>query len=61
MSEKLKIYACSGIGETDKKTSAYWTDGTNSVSNTQAVNTLLAKINLAWAEYTNMRDLSQAD
>ena len=55
MSGKLKIYACSGIGETDNKAFAYWTDGTNTVSNTQAVNTLLAKINLAWAQCTQMQ------
>ena len=55
MADRLKIYACSGIGETDNKAFAYWTDGTNTVSNTQAVNTLLAKINLAWAQCTQMQ------
>ena len=46
MSEKLKIYACSGIGSTDpQKPVEYFTDGTSTVSNTQAVNTILARIN----------------
>ena len=50
MSEKLKIYACSGIGETDSQEQPirFWTDGTNTISNTQAVNTLLVKINSAY-------------
>lgn len=61
MADRLKIYACSGIGETDKKAFAYWTDGTNSVSNTQAVNTLLVKINLAWSQFSNLRNLSKED
>lgn len=48
MSNKLKIYACSGIGnaEYSDKPIAYWTDNTNTISNTQAINTLLARINL---------------
>ena len=48
MSNKLKIYACSGIGDVtthSDKPLSYWSDGTNSISNTQAVNTLLAIIN----------------
>lgn len=47
MAERLKIYACSGIGETDKMPIGYWLDDTDTISNTQAVNTLLAKINTA--------------
>lgn len=48
MSEKLKIYACSGIGNAEYSNTpiAYWTDNTNTISNTQAINTLLARINL---------------
>ena len=53
MSEKLKIYACSGVGSTTqdaKQLHSYWLDGTRTVSNTQGVNTLLALINLELAE-----------
>ena len=42
MSEKLKIYACSGVGDTADYN--YWSDNTNVLCNTQAVNTLLAYI-----------------
>lgn len=49
MSEKLRIYACSGIGAV-KNEYDYWLDNTSTVSNTQAVNSLLAKINLAYTE-----------
>lgn len=46
MSKKLKIYACSGIGETGVNGYyAYWTDKTNPADNTQAANTLLSLIN----------------
>ena len=48
MSNKLKIYACSGIGDVvadAEKPLGYWSDDTNAISNTQAVNTLLAIIN----------------
>lgn len=48
MSNKLKIYACSGVGNAEHSNTpiAYWTDNTNTISNTQAINTLLARINL---------------
>lgn len=48
MSNKLKIYACSGIGNAEYSNTpiAYWTDNTNTISNTQSINTLLARINL---------------
>lgn len=48
MSNKLKIYACSGVGSAEHSNTpiAYWTDNTNTLSNTQAINTLLARINL---------------
>lgn len=45
MAGKLKIYACSGIGGTEKRFVDYWLDGTNTIENTQAVNTLLVQIN----------------
>lgn len=48
MSNKLKIYACSGIGNAEYSNTpiAYWSDNTNMLTNTQAINTLLARINL---------------
>ena len=63
MSEKLKIYACSGIGDTDSQEQPirFWTDGTNTISNTQAVNGLLAKINLAHIQATKQQGLSDGD
>lgn len=53
---KLNIYACSGIG--DVKSYNYWTDNTNSISNTQAVNTLLVKINTAAVRATKLKGIS---
>lgn len=53
MSRKLKIYACSGIGEADSQYS-YWLDNTQTVSNTQAVNSLLSMINLNYSEVQNL-------
>lgn len=60
MADKLKIYACSGL---DQKTQAgsgykYWTDGYNTLDNTQAVNSLLAKINLCRSEIKNLRNMT---
>ena len=55
MAERLKIYACSGIGESaepQQKMWDYWTDNTDCVSNTQAVNTLIALINRNYIEVT---------
>lgn len=49
----LKIYACSGIGDTQEM--QYWSDNTNIAANTQAVNTLLSLINLTYAEATCLR------
>ena len=49
MANKLKIYACSGIGNTSKNTYDYWTDNTNTINNTQAVNLLLSRINLLYS------------
>lgn len=49
MADKLKIYACSGIGDSENaaqpKMLGYWLDSTNTISNTQAVNSLLVQIN----------------
>lgn len=50
MANRLKIYACSGIGETPVQDYTYWTDNTNTVENTQAVNTLLVGINTFYTE-----------
>lgn len=56
MANKLKIYACSGIGDTgESRTFDYWTDNTQTVSNTQAVNTLLALINMRVAEVSSLQ------
>lgn len=58
MANRLKIYACSGIGDAAPKSSGmynYWTDNTNALSNTQAVNNLLSKINLFVSEVENLR------
>ena len=57
MANKLKIYACSGVGSVAKKRTGYdyWTDNTSSISNTQAVNTLLSIINLNNSEVLNIR------
>ena len=63
MADKLKIYACSGIGNlaNAEQPIKYWTDDTNTVSNTQAVNTLLAQINSRYIEVTRLRNLSQQE
>ena len=62
MSEKLKIYACSGIGSTDaQEPSGFYTDGTSMLSNTQAVNTLLARINCLYIEANSLKGLSKED
>ena len=62
MSGKLKIYACSGIGSTDaQKRVGYWLDGTNTLSNTQAVNTLLARINEKYITATRLIGISNSD
>lgn len=54
MSNKLKIYACSGIGKQDDYVQ-YWSDNTNVATNTQAVNTLLSYINLRYAEIMRLQ------
>lgn len=62
MADRLKIYACSGIGDTQEADSSftYWTDNTNSLYNTQAVNLLLSRINLCLSDLENL-NLSKAD
>lgn len=59
MADKLKIYACSGIGSTANADQPvkYWTDDTNTITNTQAVNTLLAQINSRYIEATRLQRL----
>lgn len=47
----LKIYACSGIGNTQGDM-RYWSDNTDIAANTQAVNSLLSRINLIYVEAT---------
>lgn len=56
MADRLKIYACSGIGDTQEAGSSftYWTDNTNSLYNTQAVNLLLSRINLCLSYLENL-------
>jgi len=59
MSNKLKIYGCTGVGETDNTgLYKYWLDNTKTVSNTQAVNRLLATINYKYVQATYQRGLS---
>ena len=67
MANKLKIYACSGIGAaTETKDPIanlvpYWTDNTNCLNNTQAINTLLARINSRWIEVVRLRGLTDEE
>ncbi len=60
MSNKLKIYACSGIGnaEYSNTPTAYWTDNTNMLTNTQAINTLLARINLLYISAARLQGVT---
>ena len=57
MARTLSIYACSGIGSNahvEHEKYDYWLDNTNSVTNTQAVNSLLARINTDAIEILNL-------
>lgn len=59
MSDSLKIYACTGIGDPDNSREyQYWLDNTKTLYNTQAVNTLLAQINCEAIDvlYSNLSD-----
>ena len=58
----MKIYACTGIGDVQSQQAwNYWTDNTNTLDNTQAVNTLLALINRNYIEVTRLQGMTQAD
>lgn len=57
MADKLKIYACSGIGENASQI-RYYVDG-NTVSNTQAVNSLLADLNACFVRATRLQGISR--
>lgn len=67
MADKLKIYACSGVGdvqtqaENSIKDVTYWTDNTNTASNTQAVNTLLNLINSNFTEIEFLDGLTRQE
>lgn len=47
---KLKIYACSGVGSTGRLEIPFTNEGTSAVDNTQAMNRLLARINMCAAD-----------
>lgn len=50
MAQKLKIYACSGVGDAqEQEITGYWLDDTKTLSNRQAVNNLLTMVNLQLA------------
>lgn len=58
----MKIYACTGIGDVQSKQEwNYWTDNTETINNTQAVNTLLALINCNYIEVTRMMGITPAE
>lgn len=63
MANRLKIYACSGIGSTNPEQGVlnYWTDNTNTLTNTQAVNTLLALINRNYIEVNRLQNMTAED
>lgn len=60
MADKLKIYMCSGVGDA-KGAYQYWLDGTNTLSNTMAVNTLLARINALCVRLDYQAGLTPSD
>lgn len=45
MSNKLKIYVCSGIGKTENRVKTWISEDTNAATNTQAMNAILSIIN----------------
>ena len=64
MADRLKIYACSGIGEnaeSQEQLWEYWNDNTDCISNTQAVNTLLLLINRNYIEITRLAGMTRED
>lgn len=58
MKKGLAIYACSGVGDNEEKTLQYYLEGTNTVANTQAQNSLLLCIN---EQYTALRYLCETE
>lgn len=50
MSNKLRIYACSGVGDSADQPTLFTTEGTSAISNTQAMNKLLSLINMCAAD-----------
>lgn len=57
MAKTLSIYACSGIGanpNAEQQKYDYWLDNTNTITNTQAVNSLLVRINTDAIEILNL-------
>ena len=61
MSNALKIFACSGLSQsTDTARSQFETEGTVAIDNTQAMNSLLAKINLCATKIRKIK-MSEAD
>lgn len=62
MSKGLKIYACSGLGVgTTQREFGYWRDNTRTVTNTRAVNNLLAEINAISATLQYGEDLTKQE
>lgn len=64
MADRLKIYACSGLEDSAKTTVSgyqYWSNGSDPMDNTQAVNSLIAKINLCRSELLNLAGLTKKD
>ena len=59
MANKLNIYACSGLE--NGKGFEFWRDGTNTLENTQAVNSILAEINLCRSELLYLKGLSDEE
>lgn len=58
MNKGLAIYACSGVGDNEEKKLQYYLEGTNTIANTQAQNTLLLYIN---EQYTALRHLCETE
>ena len=65
MANKLKIYACTGVGDINAERAdkyyTFWTDKTDILSNTQAVNTLLAWINSLYIQVRYLANLSETE
>ena len=59
MRDGLKIYACTGFGVgTAPEQFNYWLDNTETITNTKAVNSLLAEINFLSAKLCYSQDLT---